>query len=136
MISYIGPIALTVKDTVVVGGAFASLILILFIVFFCLLLKIIAWAGMWKSASKAGQIGILACIPIVQLFIWSIMAEKPTWWGLLFLIPIVNLVIMAIVFYEISVRFGRGIGTTIGLILLPFIFWPILGFGSAQYKPH
>ena len=65
--------------------------------------------------------------------IWSIMAEKPAWWGLLILIPIVNLVIMAIVFYEISVRFGRGIGTTIGLFLLPFIFWPILGFGSAEY---
>ena len=115
----------------IAGSIFAGIFL--FIIFFCLLLQIIAWAGMWKSASKAGQNGILACIPVVQVFIWSTMAEKPAWWGLLFLIPIVNLVIVAIVFYEISIRFGRGIGTTIGLILLPFIFWPILGFGSAEY---
>ena len=30
--------------------------------------------------------------------------------------------------------FGKGIGFAIGLILLPFIFQLLLGFGSAEYE--
>jgi hypothetical protein len=116
----------------VVVGTIAGLLL--FTIFFCLVLQLIAWAGMWKSASKAGQFGLLACIPIVQLFIWAIMAKKEPWWGLLCLIPIVNIVFVVIIMNEIAKHFGRGVGTTLGLIFLPFIFWPILGFGSAQYQ--
>ena len=31
-------------------------------------------------------------------------------------------------------HFGKGVGFGIGLLLLPFIFYPILGFGSATYQ--
>ena len=37
---------------------------------------------------------------------------------------------------ELAKKFGQGVGFAIGLILLPFIFFPILGFGSAQYNPN
>ena len=42
-------------------------------------------------------------------------------------------------FFEIIQRkgaksFGKGTGFAIGLLLLPIIFFPILGFGSAQYQ--
>jgi hypothetical protein len=30
-------------------------------------------------------------------------------------------------------KFGKGAGFGIGLAFLPFIFYPILGFGSATY---
>ena len=116
----------------VVAGGFAFLFL--FIILFGIFLQLIAWAGMWKTASKAGQFGLLACIPIVQFFIWAIMAKKEAWWGILCLIPIVNIVILIIILNEISKRFGRGIGTTLGLFFLPFIFWIILGFGDAEYQ--
>ncbi len=33
----------------------------------------------------------------------------------------------------ISKSFGQGEGFTIGLLFLPFIFFPILGFGNYQY---
>ena len=100
------------------------------------ILQVITWVGMWTMATKAGHFGLWACIPIVQCFIWSLMAGKPAWWGLLWLIPVVNVIIMAITLHNISVRFGRGLGTTLGLIFLPFIFWPILGLGSAQYNAN
>ena len=116
----------------VVAGGFA--LLFLFIILFGIFLQLIAWAGMWKTASKAGQLGLLACIPIVQFFIWALMAKKEAWWGILCLIPIVNLVIYIILLNEISKRFGRGLGTTLGLFFLPFIFWNILGFGDAEYQ--
>ena len=114
------------------GGAIAGLFL--FLIILGAALEIICLAGMWKTASKAGQVGILACIPIVQIFIAMLIAKKPLWWVLLCLVPIVNFIVLLIVVHEISKRFGRGIGTTIGLVCLPFVFWPILGFGSAQYS--
>ena len=114
------------------GGAIAGLFL--FLIILGAALQIICLAGMWKTASKAGQVGILACIPIVQIFIAMLIAKKPLWWVLLCLVPIVNFIVLLIVVHEISKRFGRGIGTTIGLVCLPFVFWPILGFGSAQYS--
>ena len=114
-------------------GAFLFLFIIL-LMMLGLFLQLIAWAGMWKTASKAGQSGLLACIPIVQFFIWAMMAKKEAWWGILFFIPIVNIVIFIIILNEISKRFGRGLGTTLGLIFLPFIFWIILGFGDAEYQ--
>jgi hypothetical protein len=43
-------------------------------------------------------------------------------------------VIFVIILNEISKRFGRGLGTTLGLFFLPFIFWIILGFGDAEYQ--
>ncbi|MFT4592834.1 MAG: hypothetical protein ACI9JK_000533 [Phycisphaerales bacterium] len=114
------------------GGAIAGLFI--FLIILGVALEIICLAGMWKTASKAGQVGILACIPIVQIFIAMLIAKKPLWWVLLCLVPIVNFIVLLIVVHEISKRFGRGIGTTIGLVCLPFVFWPILGFGSAQYS--
>jgi uncharacterized membrane protein YoaK (UPF0700 family) len=62
------------------------------------------------------------------------IAKKPLWWVLLFFVPFVNIIVVVIVLNEISNRFGRGVGTTLGLIFLPFIFWPILGFGDAEYQ--
>ncbi|MCA1807839.1 MAG: DUF5684 domain-containing protein, partial [Actinobacteria bacterium] len=35
--------------------------------------------------------------------------------------------------YEMARSFKKGLGFTFGLIFLPFIFWPILGFGEARY---
>ena len=107
---------------------------LLFLIALGVFLQLITWAGMWKTTTKAGQFGLLACIPIVQFFIWAIMAKKEPWWGILCLIPIVNIVIIIIILNEISKNFGRGVGTTLGLMFLPFIFWPILGFGDAEYQ--
>ena len=40
----------------------------------------------------------------------------------------------AIACNKLAEAFGRGVGTTIGLICLNVVFIPILGFGKAQYK--
>ena len=29
-------------------------------------------------------------------------------------------------------RFGKGVGWTVGLVLLGFVFWPVLGLGSSE----
>jgi hypothetical protein len=52
----------------------------------------------------------------------------------LMLIPFVNFIILIILCIDTAKSFGKGAGFGIGLALLGIIFWPILGFGSAQYQ--
>jgi hypothetical protein len=91
-------------------------------------------ASIWKVFTKAGQPGWAAIVPIYNFVVMLQVAKKPVWWILLFLIPVVNIVIMIIMFHAISQKFGNGVGFTLGLIFLPFIFFPILAFGDYKYK--
>ena len=91
-------------------------------------------AAVWRVFSKAGQPGWAVLIPIFNLYILCKVAGRPGWWLILMLIPFVNFIIAIILNVDIAKKFGKGVGFAIGLILLPFIFWPILGFGSAQYQ--
>jgi ABC-type sulfate transport system permease subunit len=91
-------------------------------------------ASIWKVFSKAGQPGWASIIPIYNVYIMCKVAGRPGWWVLLMLIPLVNVIIGIILNVDISKGFGKGVGFAIGMIFLPFIFWPILGFGSAQYQ--
>ena len=99
-----------------------------------LLVLVAVFAGFWKMFAKAGQPGWGCIIPIYNLYLLCKMAGRPWWWMILLFIPLVQMVIAVILSHDISKSFGRGIGTTIGLIVLPFIFYPILGFGSAEYQ--
>lgn len=90
-------------------------------------------ASFWKIFSKAGQPGWAAIIPIFNTYVLCKVAGRPGWWFLLLLIPFVNFIIYIILCIDLAKRFGKGAGFGIGLLLLPFIFFPILGFGSAQY---
>lgn len=91
-------------------------------------------AGLWKAFMKAGQPGWAAIVPIYNLYILTKIAKKPGIWVLLMLIPIVNLVIMILLSIEVARQFGKGTGFGVGLALLGFVFWPILGFGEAKYQ--
>jgi hypothetical protein len=59
---------------------------------------------------------------------------RPGWWVILLLIPFINFIIGIILCIDLAKSFGKGLGFGIGLILLGVIFFPILGFGSAQYQ--
>jgi hypothetical protein len=98
-----------------------------------LALIVLIVAGLWKTFTKAGKPGWAAIVPIYNLIILLEIAEKPLWWILLFLIPCVNLVFSIIVHIEVAKKFGKSAGFGVGLALLGFIFFPILGFGEAKY---
>ncbi len=90
-------------------------------------------ASLWKILTKAGRPGWAILIPIYNSYVLIKIAGKSGWWLLLFFIPFVNAVALIIILNELARSFGRGGGFTIGLVLLPYIFFPILGFGSDQY---
>ncbi|HWB60178.1 MAG TPA: DUF5684 domain-containing protein [Chthoniobacteraceae bacterium] len=99
-----------------------------------LLIFAIVVAGMWKVFIKAGQPGWAAVIPIYNVIILLKVAGKPLWWIILLIIPLVNIIIGVLVGLAVAKNFGKGAGFGIGLIFLPFIFYPILGFGDATYQ--
>lgn len=99
-----------------------------------LILSVVIIAGMWKVFTKAGQPGWAVIIPFYNAYVMLKIAGKPGWWLVLFFIPVVGIVIGIIAVAAMAGKFGKGAGYTIGLILLPFIFYPMLGFGDAQYQ--
>jgi hypothetical protein len=110
------------------GGAGVLIFLVLYFAFIIFLI-----ASFWKIFTKAGQPGWAAIVPIYNLVVLLQIVGRPVWWIVLMLIPLVNLVILVMVAIDLAKSFGKGAGFGIGLAFLGFIFYPILGFGSAKY---
>jgi hypothetical protein len=102
---------------------------------FAILFSVLMIAAMWKVFTKAGKPGWAAIVPIYNIIVLLQIAGKPVWWIILFFIPIVSLIIAILTYVALAERFGKGGGFAVGLVLLGPIFFPILGFGSAQYRP-
>ena len=103
-------------------------------IIFGLLVALLLIVAMWKVFTKAGQPGWASIIPIYNIYIWCKIVGRPWWWILLMLIPFVNFIVCIILCIDLAKSFGKGVGFGIGLALLGIIFFPILGFGSAQYQ--
>jgi hypothetical protein len=100
-----------------------------------LIVFVFAFAGIWKVFTKAGQPGWACIVPIYNAVVLMRIAGKPGWWVILLFIPVVGVIVQIIVCIDVAKNFGKGAGFGIGLALLGVIFYPILGFGSAQYNP-
>jgi hypothetical protein len=87
----------------------------------------------WKLFEKAGQPGWACIIPIYSTIVTLRIVGKPWWWLLLFFIPGVNIVFLIWMLNMLSKSFGKDEGFTVGLVLLGFIFYPILALGDARY---
>lgn len=90
--------------------------------------------SMWRINEKAGKPGWACLIPIYSTIVLLEIVGKPWWWILLLLIPFVNIIFAIWMTNLLSLSYGKNEGFTIGLILLPFIFFPILGLGAAKYN--
>jgi hypothetical protein len=101
--------------------------------FLGLIVAVLAIVALWKIFTKAGEPGWYSIIPIWNTLVLLRIVGRPMWWIILLLIPFVNIVIIIIVMNDLSKSFGQGIGFTIGLILLSFIFMLVLAFGKYQY---
>lgn len=99
-----------------------------------LALGVLMIASIWKIFSKAGQPGWAAIVPFYNVIVLIQVAGRPVWWFVLMLIPFVNAIIGIIVAIDLAKAFGKGAGFAVGLIFLPFIFYPMLGLGGAQYQ--
>lgn len=113
------------------GGGAAAIILILIYV----AVIVVTIAGMWKTFEKAGIEGWWAIIPFANTYQLVKVSGKEWWWFLLFFVPCVNIVAAVVVMLAVAERFGKSPAYGIGLWLLPFVFFPMLGFGDDEYRP-
>jgi hypothetical protein len=111
------------------GGVFG-----LWFVVLALTVGIVTLVANWKLYMKAGKPGWASIVPVYNMVVMLEITKKPIWWVLLMFIPIVNLIVGLIVSYALAQAFGKGIGFTIGIIILPFIFLPLLAFGDSKYQ--
>ena len=102
---------------------------------FAIVWYVIVAIALWRVFSKAGYPGVLALIPIVNVFILVKVAGYSAWATLLYLIPIVNIVFGILVALRLGERFGKGgVFSFFLLWLFSVIGYLIIGFGSAQYS--
>lgn len=116
------------------NAAAAGLGIGVMVVWFAIVLLMIA--GMWKVFEKAGKPGWAAIVPIYNIIVLLEIAGKPAWWVVLFIIPFVNVIIAIMLGIAVAAKFGKGAGYGIGLVLLGPVFYPMLGFGDAQYNAN
>jgi hypothetical protein len=113
------------------------------------IILIVVLISMWKIFTKAGRPGWEGIIPIYNIYVMiTEIIGKPVKWfyyilgGIILsfipfvgiLVSIALLVIMIIILNDLAKAFGKGVGFTVGLVLLGIIFYPILAFGPAQYQ--
>ncbi len=120
------------------SGPGAGLLLIYLVLY--LVFALGAW-GAYKKASPQGDPAWAAFVPIYNFIVLLRVAGRPVtcaWFLLLVFIPIVGslalLVVSIIVLNDVSKSFGHGGGFTVGLVLLPVIFWFILWLGKSTYR--
>jgi hypothetical protein len=117
------------------GGAVGIVFAVIAVVFVVLQL-----IGFWKTLEKGGESGawslllLTGCLYPVAFVPVAKLTGRPTWWVILLYVPFVNIVVLAILSIDLAKSFGKSTGYGIGLWLLSFIFYPMLGFGSATYQ--
>ncbi|PSL29682.1 DUF5684 domain-containing protein [Chitinophaga ginsengisoli] len=107
----------------ILGGALLSIFLFAFVIG---LFFIVCY---WKIFEKAGKPGWACIVPIYSTIVMLEIVGKPWWYFFMFLIPIYGWIVLPIMLtHDFSKSFGKDIGFTLGLLFLPFIFYPILAF--------
>ena len=133
------------------------------IICFSAIIYIIGVIGMFKVFEKCGLEGWKAIIPFYSDYVFSDKVWIPKYVVYFWIAGIANLVIVSpmskaggligILFslvgiilwlffivvrgrfcYWVAKTFGYDIGFTVGLFILPFVFYLILGFGDAKYR--
>lgn len=121
-----------------------------------LTLVVLAYAGLWQTFKKAGRPGWAGIVPIYQTWVLAEIGDRPGWWGLIaalgggqfsssanqthserifwLAVFLISLVFNALICLRVAQKFDKSTWFALLLVFLPFIGFPILGFGSAQYQ--
>lgn len=89
--------------------------------------------GIMKVFEKVGGIPTWAAfVPFYNLFLLTTeVAKKDVIWVAVALIPVVGAVLISL---DVAKRFGKSQEFGVGLGLLPFVFYPLLGTSDAEYQ--
>lgn len=85
----------------------------------------------WKVFEKAGKPGWAAIVPFYNQYVQFEITWGDGWRFLMLLIPIYNIVVFVQTCLRTARAFGKSDGFGVGLIFLPFVFYPMLGFDAS-----
>ena len=92
-------------------------------------------ASMWITFSKANKPGWASLIPVYNIYVMLKIGDNEWWWLLVLLfVPVANFYALYKAGAGVARAFGKGGLYGFGLGYLPFIFFPLLAFGGAQYQ--
>jgi len=104
---------------------------IIFLFIFVIGIVLLMIISQWKIYEKAGKPGWASIIPIYSIIVLLEIIKKPGIWLLWLLIPGVNIIFAIWAINLLSKSFGKSEGFTLGLLFLPYIFYPILAFDKS-----
>jgi hypothetical protein len=91
--------------------------------------------GWLRVFPKAGQPAWAALLPFYNVYVLVVgVARLSALWFVLVWVPVIQIVAAILVNVEVAKRFGKSESFGLGLALLGFVFYPVLGFGSDQYQ--
>ncbi|MEO1050122.1 MAG: protein kinase [Bacteroidota bacterium] len=105
-----------------------------FVIITLVCLVFLVFVSRWVIYDKAKLHGWSVLIPIYGTIVLLQLINKPWWWLFLMMIPGVGLIWVIWALNLLAKRFGKNTGFSLGLIFLPFIFFPILAFSNCKYQ--
>ena len=101
-----------------------------------LIINLIHGIGTWKLYSKAGFKWWYALIPIVNIYFLLKIINRPIWWFLLIFIPVINVIIIPVIWVEISRSFQKNsyVDTSLSIISLGFYNYYLNYFTIVSFK--
>lgn len=87
----------------------------------------------WKVYEKANQPGWAVLVPFYNTIVFLQIVGKPWWWIFLMFIPYVNLIFIVWASNMLSKSFGKDEAFTVGIVLLPYVFYPIIAFSKDMH---
>jgi hypothetical protein len=90
-------------------------------------------AGVWATFEKANRAGWKAIIPVYNWYVMLDIGDNTGLWLVGLVVPVVNFYALYKIHAGVARAFGKGIGYGLGLTFLGVIFFPLLGFGDAQF---
>lgn len=113
-----------------------AIVALVFVAIFIGILVVVLM-GTYKCFKKMGyEDAWWSIVPILNILFFLKIAEKPTWWIVLCLLPYINIVVQIYIYYlvgkKVAPAYGKGDGFAIGVAIVPFILFPILGFSKEE----
>ena len=99
-------------------------------------LVVLILVARWKLFKKANVNGWESLIPVHSDIVELQLGGVKTYWWFLNLIAICGIGPLIVAFWKniaLSKAFGKGAGFGVLMTFFPYVCYPILGFGSAQY---
>ncbi|NLC48676.1 MAG: hypothetical protein GX758_04890 [Tenericutes bacterium] len=107
---------------------------LIFVLLITFIMSAILMIGGSKLFKRANKNPITAYYPVLNLFTLLEIAEMSTFFGMLFFLPVINIFVISLMSFKVGKQFKCSTSYKLGLVFLPFIFYPSLSFSDKKYK--